>query len=660
MKKLLLSGLVVLTCSLLKAQHNNLKFPQDKLNQTTQQAIAKYPQFNKNNFNRQLTTTSPKSVLGVLKKIEELKQHSLQKPMSSNWLQLGDTIIVGYTPNDTLRITGNWTHNGPIFVLGDGVLIFKNATVIDTGDVYVFQSGKLFADSSSLTFPQQYFYQRSLIVVQNGFMQLQNCSLNYSGLSHNLVLGDSAQVTMNNIHQNDWTTCGLFSRPTLNINGCNLAGEYIMTDSSKAIFKNTDTLLLWHHFPGGANIAYDFPDGDTVYNYNFNNGVSGVGGIKWDLSADTCHNIMWALMPENNTNVVISNSVIRAIGTWFKYADTVNVSGLNDNSSYVNFTAPLADRNLQLINTDVQTWSLYVFDKSHIDVANCTVGEVGTQQRATVTQTNPFLLDGSGGYYWCTDTSAVISFGAVVYSYVRSEKNGIFIFAYGWQPFSAPQAIGKSLLVCVQSNSPVDPVMYDAATVWMDKIDGPDTAYTNMTIPVIGSAWIDWAGSGGPSWMDFASYSVYYQLQGSSTWTRIVKDSLFEFHHAPVANWNTLGLPAGNHLLKLTVKNNFGDTVEAVKPITLLVGTVGVPSIVSTEGAVKLFPNPNNGMFTIELKEYENSMVEIYNSIGQKILVQPLRDKSTQINFADFNAGVYQVRVMKNKNLVYQSRVVKE
>jgi len=661
MKKLIITNLFILTGSILYSQNIHPLFPQDELNKTSQQVSQKsIPTPDANNQKKIANSSSPKSVLGVLKKMEELKITKLKTPTNVNWAQSHDTIFVGVVPHDTLRITGNWHHSGPILVLSDGVLIFKNATVIDSGDVYVFQQGQLLADSSSLTFPQQYFYQRGIIAVQNAYLNFNHCSFNYSGMSHNLVIGGNATVIMNNVHQHDWTTCGLFGKPTLHINGCNQAGEYILSDSSTATFKNTDTLLLWHHFPDTALVNFAFPNGDTVYNYNFNKTVPGINGVEYSVSADSCHNVMWAMMPVNGSDITISNSKIRAIGTWFQHHDTVNVSKLYDNSSYVNFVAPLADRNLHLINTDVQTWSLYVFDKSHIDVDSVQVGEIGTENRASVTATPPFLLDGSGGYFWATDTSAIFSFGATVYSYVRSEKNGIFVLAYGWVPFSAPQAIGSSIMISVQSKTAGDPVAYEAATTWLEKIDGPDTSYTNAQVPVIGSAWIDW-GINGSGWMNFASYSVYYQLQGNTTWTRILKDSLIEIRHSTLKSWNTAGLATGNYLVKLTVKNNFGDSVEALKPITLLAGVTAVSHLSLGEGlGVRLFPNPTNGTLSIQLNNYEDTNIEIYNTVGQKVLTQTLENNLTQLNIHNFSDGVYHVRITKNNKLVYRNSVVKE
>jgi hypothetical protein len=108
---------------------------------------------------------------------------------------------VGLVPQDTLLITDTFDHNGPIFVFNDGVLIFYNAVVENRGDIIVFQHGRVFGISSFLTFPQDYFYQRGIIVVQNGLAYFSNTSFNYSGLQHGLLIGDSAQVGFENLQR---------------------------------------------------------------------------------------------------------------------------------------------------------------------------------------------------------------------------------------------------------------------------------------------------------------------------------------------------------------------------------------------------------------------------------------------------------------------------
>src|ERR1700751_3408883 len=195
--------LFIIISNILCGQNNRAIFPQEKLNETSHLVRAKYPRVPLQNVNRNATTSSSQSALSMLNKIREVKNLKVKSPNSVNWAQSHDTIFVGVVPHDTMIITGPWHHSGPILVLNDGVLIFYKATVVDSGDIYVFQQGQMLADSSSLTFPQQYFYQRSLIAVQTATVYIANSSFNYSGLSHNLVVGNHAVVGMQNVHQND-------------------------------------------------------------------------------------------------------------------------------------------------------------------------------------------------------------------------------------------------------------------------------------------------------------------------------------------------------------------------------------------------------------------------------------------------------------------------
>ncbi|TND08877.1 MAG: hypothetical protein FD123_1731 [Bacteroidetes bacterium] len=512
MRSLLITALLLLF-TICRSQQT---FPQDKINSVLQ-----------NGFGKQtlpspaITPGNSSSISPVLQTIRELQQAGTPAQFRTNQPQPAqplalDTLIVGAVPNDTLIITGNWTHTGPIWVLNDGVLIFDNANVTDTGDVYVFGSGQWIADSSSFFFPQAYFYERLFVAVQDASVHFGNCSLNYSGMSHQLAIGDSAFYEWINVHNNDWTTCGLYGGPTLNINGSNLSGEYILNGSSTTSFTNADSIILWHQFPQTAVVNYAFPPGDTVYNYVFSNTTPGVSGLNYSTQVDSCHTVWWALMPVNGSDVTVSNSDIRLIGAWFERGDTASAYGIFNNSSYVNYTTPLSDRNLQLNNTTVGTWSLYVFDSSFVSIDSCQLGEVGTQQRSTVVSTD-FILDGSGGYFWATDSSFTSAANVISYSTCRSEKEAVFVLAYSWLPFAAPMSVHNSTIICVQNTLVADPVPYDGSVAWLANMDAPDTASVNAIFPVTGSAWINQGPNGNP--VDFGSYSLYYQLPSvSATW----------------------------------------------------------------------------------------------------------------------------------------------
>ncbi len=616
MKKLLLLTLIY-ACSFNKGKAQNEKvpaanhpdFPQSAINNAVYNSFTSEGGKSPDASISAVKSAHTHSALSIINKMNEVKKMQLQNFSSLPHSKSLDTVFVGAVPHDTLIITGQYVHTGPIFVFNNGVLIIRNASVTEYGDVYVFQTGKVIADSSSLTFPQQYFYQRSFIVVQHGSAYFNSCSFNYSGMSHNLVIGDSGLVSMNNIHQRDWTTAGLFGSASIQIHGLNLGGEYILSDKCNASFNHVDTLLLWHQLPNTAVVNYSFPQGDTVPHYVFNNTTAGVAGINYHVNADTCYNVWWALMPVNGSNITLSNSNIRAVGAWFQHRDSVSVTGLVDNTFYSNTVLPLSDRHLHLMNCNVQTWSLYAFDSSHVNISGCTLGEVGTQQHAQILS-QQFLLDGSGGYFWATDTSTIFASNTTVYSTARSERNGIFVLSYSTLPFQGPSSIGSSLLVSVQNSLAADPIPYDGSIAWMENIESPSTAHSDSLISIRGSAWIDQGPQG--SWMDFTSYSMYYQRQGAVSWTKNVRDSLVEIRHSELAKWNTAGLSPGTYILRLLVKNTLGDSVEDFKNVTVLAGTtIGINENPVDNLSAKFFPNPAKTSCTFEIYLSEPSSLKI-------------------------------------------------
>ncbi|HWY97923.1 MAG TPA: hypothetical protein VNY36_02450, partial [Bacteroidia bacterium] len=100
--------------------------------------------------------------------------HSAKRAMS-----YPDTLIVGVKPYDTVTITGVLTHNGPIWVALNGLLIIKHANLTNMGDLVVFNNGRVIIDSSTVSFPQAYFYQRSLTIVNKGNVNISNTTLSY-------------------------------------------------------------------------------------------------------------------------------------------------------------------------------------------------------------------------------------------------------------------------------------------------------------------------------------------------------------------------------------------------------------------------------------------------------------------------------------------------
>lgn len=111
---------------------------------------------------------------------------------------------------------------------------------------------------------------------------------------------------------------------------------------------------------------------------------------------------------------------------------------------------------------------------------------------------------------------------------------------------------------------------------------------------------------------------------------------------------------------------NFPGTWTAINeawrfsPISGPCFTTGV-NLQRNSDSFSIYPNPNNGIFHLETNRFENNMLEIYNSVGQKIINEKLQNHSTEINLSEFNSGIYFSRVISGKgSLIYQSKIVKQ
>ena len=599
----------------------------------------------------------------ILAYMEKCK--SMQAPLKNKlgmYKTYPDTIIVGAAPYDSLVITGTFTHKGPIIVALNGVLIFKNANVTNVGDLIAFNHGKIFIDSSTVSFPQDYFYQRSLTLVNHATAIIANSTLKYGGYTHSCVVTDSAQLNLFNVTQPDFMTTGMSAYANININGTNQAGEFIMEDHIKLNIKNAHTALLWHHFPDTAVVKWTFGTSDTVYGYQFNKSKSGIKGVDYQVNADSVYNIMWGMMPSAGSKINISNSKIRAIGLWFDHKqDTTNVSGISNNSMYSSYSLPLSDRSLVFSNCYVQTWSLYVFKQTHVNISGCITGEVGSFNKSTIVGSS-FWNDGSGGYLFTSDSSVGFCVNTTATTAVRSEKSSIFVFGYSTiGSYGYAAALDKSFLVVVQSTLPADPAVYSSAAVLYDYLNPPANAYVDTVVAFNGSAWIH----RGPTsaWMHFKSKQLFYQKPGDTTMIAIAPADTLAVSNGFIANWNTHGLAAGNYNITLRIRDDWGNKTDASRQVNLLSGILTGISETSIPNKLSIFPNPAQDEFTLlfSTAKNERAKIQLLDMQG-RILITETRElisgnNAIRINTSHLPAGNYLCRVETDDG-VWREKVV--
>ena len=94
-----------------------------------------------------------------------------------------------------------------------------------------------------------------------------------------------------------------------------------------------------------------------------------------------------------------------------------------------------------------------------------------------------------------------------------------------------------------------------------------------------------------------------------------------------------------------------------------IMSDLGVAAITTGGGNVNVYPNPNNGQFTIQYSVTgENTVVEIYNVLGAEVYTSTfISSKSgNTINISNQPAGIYLYRVISsaNGNLLGEGKIV--
>ena len=116
---------------------------------------------------------------------------------------------------------------------------------------------------------------------------------------------------------------------------------------------------------------------------------------------------------------------------------------------------------------------------------------------------------------------------------------------------------------------------------------------------------------------------------------------------------------SGNY--KVVTTNSSGCSKESASYNAI---KTDIPIIQTTDFTCKVFPNPNNGMFTIELEadQSETLVLELFTAEGKSVIKQTVKHPSGKLripfgksNLAD---GVYNLRVKFGSNIRNQRIVV--
>ena len=72
-----------------------------------------------------------------------------------------------------------------------------------------------------------------------------------------------------------------------------------------------------------------------------------------------------------------------------------------------------------------------------------------------------------------------------------------------------------------------------------------------------------------------------------------------------------------------------------------------------------VYPNPTNGLFTIELDGNSKYVVSVKNVLGQTVFTTTTNGMNTNIDLSSFDKGIYTVE-LKDENAIYTEKVIVE
>ncbi len=116
--------------------------------------------------------------------------------------------------------------------------------------------------------------------------------------------------------------------------------------------------------------------------------------------------------------------------------------------------------------------------------------------------------------------------------------------------------------------------------------------------------------------------------------------------------------PSYGTLYNLEGSNSSGCHAKATTSISVS-PCIGINEINGTLNNTQLYPNPNNGQFTLEFTNENEKVIEVLDLTGRLVLTTKSNGNKTEINMSEFSAGVYYVRI-KEGNATHILKAVKQ
>lgn len=122
--------------------------------------------------------------------------------------------------------------------------------------------------------------------------------------------------------------------------------------------------------------------------------------------------------------------------------------------------------------------------------------------------------------------------------------------------------------------------------------------------------------------------------------------------------------PAGGFFEKSTIQMTWviGDIVAGDLAYSVIIDPyVNLIDIETVSSNITVFPNPTTDRvyLKLDMEDIENCTYYLYDLQGREIQNRDITAKMTELSFTPYESGVYLLRIIKEKTLVQEFKIIK-
>jgi hypothetical protein len=404
-------------------------------------------------------------------------------------------------------------------------------------------------------------------------------------------------------------------------NSSNLSGTEIFTNVGSNSCDSTVTITL-SVIPDLVitEIMYNTPSVDSAeFIEIYNNGSSSIDLTNYSFSTGVTYTFPSIILNTGEYFVVTSDSI-----------DFYSIYGYAPNVEWTSGSLLNSSEDITIIDPFGNTVDSVNYDDGG---PNWPTGTDG--QGASIILCDP-NTDNNDGNNWNASTNDA---GTTI--------GGVAIFASpGSANFCCPIITGTdNTTICATGSVLINGTTYDAATPNGTEVFtniGPNMCDSTVTVALNVETAIDVTVTNTSPTLTSNQTGATYQWLDCDNGNAVI---------VPATNQSFTPSTDGNYAVEITI-GNCVDTSACEN-----VSTVGINE--SKQNVTSIYPNPTNGIFTVEFSTIENgARIEIYSVVGQKIIIRKVTKNQTIIDLSNYDNGIYFVKTQDDNNVVTK-RIIK-